>query len=91
MVRGVRGYFLFIYFFFQAEDGIRDHCVTGVQDVCSSDLAHSSWYNKACRYRNIFLGGIAQYQRTFVLEDTWCHRCGQLAFFLRYGYNIAVW
>src|SRR5438034_1218243 len=26
------------FFFFQAEDGIRDHCVTGVQDVCSSDL-----------------------------------------------------
>src|SRR5476649_348363 len=26
------------HFFFQAEDGIRDHCVTGVQTVCSSDL-----------------------------------------------------
>src|SRR5690606_40789640 len=26
-------------FFFQAEDGIRDFHVTGVQDVCSSDLA----------------------------------------------------
>src|ERR1039457_7304819 len=25
-------------FFFQAEDGIRDYKVTGVQDVCSSDL-----------------------------------------------------
>src|SRR5260221_3189102 len=25
-------------FFFQAEDGIRDHCVTGVQTCCSSDL-----------------------------------------------------
>src|SRR5947207_10661084 len=23
--------FLFFFFFFQAEDGIRDHCVTGVQ------------------------------------------------------------
>src|SRR5947207_10418420 len=37
-------YFLFLsfvlfcfFFFFQAEDGIRDHCVTGVH-VCSSDL-----------------------------------------------------
>src|SRR3712207_958858 len=28
----------FIFFFFQAEDGIRDIGVTGVQDVCSSDL-----------------------------------------------------
>src|SRR5438034_3696813 len=24
-------YFSFFFFFFQAEDGIRDHCVTGVQ------------------------------------------------------------
>jgi len=29
---------LFFFFFFQAEDGIRDIGVTGVQDVCSSDL-----------------------------------------------------
>src|SRR3712207_7179550 len=28
-------------FFFQAEDGIRDIGVTGVQDVCSSDLVHA--------------------------------------------------
>src|SRR5258707_7855190 len=28
----------FVFFFFQAEDGIRDIGVTGVQDVCSSDL-----------------------------------------------------
>src|SRR5206468_7578799 len=26
------------FFFFQAEDGIRDLIVTGVSDVCSSDL-----------------------------------------------------
>ena len=27
----VLGWFLCLFFFFQAEDGIRDHCVTGVQ------------------------------------------------------------
>src|SRR5260370_5199664 len=27
-----------LFFFFQAEDGIRDSSVTGVSDVCSSDL-----------------------------------------------------
>src|SRR5205809_1462280 len=27
-----------MFFFFQAEDGIRDVAVTGVSDVCSSDL-----------------------------------------------------
>src|SRR5437588_7295854 len=32
----------FFFFFFQAEDGIRDHCVTGVQTVCSSDLESAS-------------------------------------------------
>src|SRR3712207_9273848 len=29
---------LLLFFFFQAEDGIRDIGVTGVQPVCSSDL-----------------------------------------------------
>src|SRR5688500_19825305 len=29
---------LLLLFFFQAEDGIRDYKVTGVSDVCSSDL-----------------------------------------------------
>src|SRR2546426_4594494 len=29
---------LIFFFFFQAEDGIRDYKVTGVPDVCSSDL-----------------------------------------------------
>src|SRR5215475_5922525 len=28
------------FFFFQAEDGIRDFHVTGVQTLCSSDLHH---------------------------------------------------
>src|SRR5436190_6095296 len=29
--------FIFLFFFFQAEDGIRDHCVTGVQ-TCALPL-----------------------------------------------------
>ena len=31
-------FILFFVFFFQAEDGIRDHCVTGVQTCALSDL-----------------------------------------------------
>src|SRR5438034_5807167 len=31
--------FLFFFFFFQAEDGIRDHCVTGVQ-TCALPIYH---------------------------------------------------
>src|SRR2546430_8892662 len=30
-----------VFFFFQAEDGIRDLTVTWSSDVCSSDLAHA--------------------------------------------------
>src|SRR5437588_6249440 len=37
---------LFVFFFFQAEDGIRDHCVTGVQTcalpICASAQIDSS-------------------------------------------------
>src|SRR5438132_14193423 len=30
------------YFFFQAEDGIRDHCVTGVQ-TCALPISSACW------------------------------------------------
>src|SRR5260221_7580638 len=33
-------YILFFFFFFQAEDGIRDHCVTGVQ-TCALPISLS--------------------------------------------------
>src|SRR5437868_10605840 len=36
---GVCWVFFCVFFFFQAEDGIRDRNVTGVSDVCSSDLS----------------------------------------------------
>src|SRR5260221_7823935 len=32
--------FFYLFFFFQAEDGIRDHCVTGVQ-TCALPILHS--------------------------------------------------
>src|SRR5438132_11423725 len=33
--------FLFFFFFFQAEDGIRDHCVTGVQ-TCALPISDTT-------------------------------------------------
>ena len=33
--------FVFVFFFFQAEDGIRDHCVTGVQ-TCALPIWNSA-------------------------------------------------
>src|SRR5215204_145301 len=32
-------FLFFFFFFFQAEDGIRDHCVTGVQ-TCALPISH---------------------------------------------------
>ena len=37
-------FFIFFIFFFQAEDGIRDHCVTGVQ-TCALPISHAMRYH----------------------------------------------
>src|SRR5947207_4076004 len=34
------------FFFFQAEDGIRDHCVTGVQ-TCALPISKTAWHHWA--------------------------------------------
>ena len=50
-----------MYFFFQAEDGIRDHCVTGVQTcalpifVCNTD---DKYIDPHCKSQHCFLGDI---------------------------------
>src|SRR5260221_10603213 len=36
-------FIIFFFFFFQAEDGIRDHCVTGVQTCALPILTHASF------------------------------------------------
>src|SRR5438034_5544146 len=38
---------LFFFFFFQAEDGIRDHCVTGVQ-TCALPISHGFRRARRC-------------------------------------------
>src|SRR5438034_1634565 len=45
---------LFLYFFFQAEDGIRDHCVTGVQ-TCALPI----YYGRA---KKLFEAGLIAQQ-----------------------------
>src|SRR5438034_3139316 len=58
-------FFFFFFFFFQAEDGIRDHCVTGVQtcalpilatlrDVTEEKQAQDTLARSEARYRNLF-------------------------------------
>src|SRR5436190_8748262 len=36
-------FYFFFFFFFQAEDGIRDHCVTGVQTCALPISPHGEW------------------------------------------------
>ena len=42
-------FFSFFSFFFQAEDGIRDHCVTGVQ-TCALPIFHTKLDLKRMHY-----------------------------------------
>src|SRR5438034_2379749 len=54
----IQGYFRFIFFFFQAEDGIRDHCVTGVQTCALPICTNIKLYGGELRYA-IVPGGAA--------------------------------
>src|SRR5436190_10569739 len=40
-----------MFFFFQAEDGIRDHCVTGVQTCALPIYIHQGRTDRCRRYR----------------------------------------
>src|SRR2546430_98940 len=48
------------FFFFQAEDGIRDLTVTGVSDVCSSDLDHTPIFGLRNQPESRLLTGLKQ-------------------------------
>src|SRR5438132_9527341 len=41
-------YLLYFFFFFQAEDGIRDHCVTGVQTCALPISVFVNWLPEIC-------------------------------------------
>src|SRR5260221_7296014 len=43
---------LFFFFFFQAEDGIRDHCVTGVQ-TCALPISYASPSLTGCAFMRL--------------------------------------
>src|SRR5438034_10056500 len=65
---------LTLNFFFQAEDGIRDHCVTGVH-VCSSDLPEDYQYNPVR----------AQRSWRDVMRRIWAPIAAVGAFLVKYG------
>src|SRR5437588_1480345 len=50
------------FFFFQAEDGIRDHCVTGVQ-TCALPISHAEHCAKAAAWldRPVIVDGLVVY------------------------------
>src|SRR2546421_4656957 len=57
------------FFFFQAEDGIRDLIVTGVQTLCSSDLTKLIWAT-GCRCSSSFIIVLTQVSRFAVIVET---------------------
>src|SRR5438132_2524413 len=57
--------FLFFFFFFQAEDGIRDHCVTGVQ-TCALPICENVLESIQTIAEDAFFGAI---EITSIKED----------------------
>src|SRR5438034_7984817 len=46
--------YFFFFFFFQAEDGIRDHCVTGVQ-TCALPICPKQARTPAPQFSSVFI------------------------------------
>ena len=75
-------FFFFCFFFFQAEDGIRDHCVTGVQTCALPILLGSTpvgWMDDLIYLIMIGIGilisllfgkAVRRLRRTFFMFDT---------------------
>src|SRR5262249_59682830 len=59
------------FFFFQAEDGIRDWSVTGVPDVCSSDLVTRAYTDDRDDFVVLVLGTHGLVQRFSVASGSW--------------------
>src|SRR5260221_7802097 len=82
-----RGLFLFFillfffFFFFQAEDGIRDHCVTGVQ-TCALPIFNRS------QYEDVLIARV----HNLVPKDVWSRRYKEINDFekLLAHYNTIV-
>src|SRR5438132_11163369 len=61
----------FFFFFFQAEDGIRDHCVTGVQTCALPILAERSCSSSSVQIYGY--PGAANHQRPYCGRDLCPH------------------
>src|SRR3989442_10763634 len=59
----------YLFFFFQAEDGIRDADVTGVQTLCSSDLPSKSPATQTDKNQDCLEANVLQ-------AGAWCGRPG---------------
>src|SRR5438034_995102 len=61
---------MFFFFFFQAEDGIRDHCVTGVQ-TCALPIYRQAHFNlgRILVNQKKYLEGIQELEKTIEPED----------------------
>src|SRR5438034_9799973 len=58
----------FFFFFFQAEDGIRDHCVTGVQTCALPILVSREMYRASARCVNIQWTAMTDQKRPYRMK-----------------------
>src|SRR5260221_10068930 len=60
---------ILIFFFFQAEDGIRDHCVTGVQ-TCALPISGWSWRARSSMAE--VMRGAGRLTASLITAKRWC-------------------
>src|SRR5699024_11469476 len=76
---------LLSFFFFQAEDGIRDRNVTGVQtcalrspDACDACAAIAFIFSSKSLVTSLTISGFPRYSSK-LLENAWAHKVGRLS------------
>src|SRR6266853_3668 len=76
---------MFLFFFFQAEDGIRDLTVTWSSDVCSSDLRRTAALHHRTLRSGAYQGFLLQRAGTGERRPSAARLPGLLALFRRHG------
>src|SRR5260221_5516811 len=66
------------FFFFQAEDGIRDHCVTGVQTCALPISSNGGAFRERCVIRAVDRRGSRGWRRAPPAERAWRRAVGIL-------------
>src|SRR2546426_5701802 len=86
----VSGYVL-VFFFFQAEDGIRDYKVTGVQTCALPILSGHLWAAALCASSRIARGSAFRNRRMFAAcVDRTLSALSEISYYLDMGYAMGL-